>query len=113
LLCEAVHGAATRSRVGIRLEESSIPVREMVRGACEVLGLDPVYVANEGKLVPIVSVEDADAILSPMRRHPLGANTNLIGEISDQHAGYGVDEDHHRGTRILHVPVNEQLPRIC
>ncbi len=72
---------AQQSQVGIELEERSIPVREQVRGACEMLGLDPLYVANEGKLIAVVAAEAAQSLLQTMRKHPLGAETQIIGTV--------------------------------
>ena len=72
---------AERSRVGIELEESSLPIHEEVRGACELLGLDPLYVANEGKLIAIVAPEAVSAVLAAMRCHPLGAEARIIGTV--------------------------------
>ncbi|MHB8391621.1 MAG: hydrogenase expression/formation protein HypE, partial [Acidobacteriaceae bacterium] len=104
---------ASQSRVGMFLRESSIPVRESVRGACEILGLDPLYVANEGKLVAIVAPEAADSVLQQMRNHPLGENAMMIGEVISEHPGMVRMETGVGGTRILDVMFGEQLPRIC
>ena len=104
---------AGRSQVGMLLQESDIPVRETVRGACEVLGLDPLYVANEGKLVAIVAADTADEIVQHMRRHPLGAEAVVIGEVVADHAGMVLMKTEIGGTRILDVMFGEQLPRIC
>lgn len=104
---------ASRSKVGMFLREPSIPVRESVRGACEILGLDPLYVANEGKLVAIVAPEAADSVLQQMRNHPLGQNAMIIGEVISEHPGMVRMETGVGGTRILDVMFGEQLPRIC
>ena len=104
---------AGRSQVGMLLQESDIPVRETVRGACEVLGLDPLYVANEGKLVAIVAADTADEIVQHMRRHPLGGEAVVIGEVVTDHAGMVLMKTEIGGTRILDVMFGEQLPRIC
>ncbi len=104
---------ASQSRVGMFLRESSIPVRESVRGACEILGLDPLYVANEGKLVAIIAPEAADSVLQQMRNHPLGENAMMIGEVISEHPGMVRMETGVGGTRILDVMFGEQLPRIC
>jgi len=104
---------ASHSRVGMKLEESAIPVRESVRGACEVLGLDPLYVANEGKLVAVVAPQAADAILKKMRAHPLGQQAAIIGEVVSTHPGMVLMKTGIGGTRILDVMFGEQLPRIC
>ncbi len=104
---------AGRSRVGMVLREREIPVRDAVRGACEMLGLDPLYVANEGKLVAIVAPEIADRVLAAMRRHPLGAESRTIGEVVEAHAGMVLMKTSVGGTRVVDVLFGEQLPRIC
>jgi hydrogenase expression/formation protein HypE len=104
---------AGRSRVGMMLRESVIPVRDAVRGACEMLGLDPLYVANEGKLVAVVAPEIADRVLAAMKNHPLGAESCVIGEVVEQHAGMVLMKTGVGGTRVVDVLFGEQLPRIC
>jgi hydrogenase expression/formation protein HypE len=104
---------AQQSRVGIELEESTIPVREQVRGACELLGLDPLYVANEGKLIAIVASEAAEAVLQSMRRHPLGSAAQIIGTIKDTHPGLVTMRTPLGTTRVVDMLAGDQLPRIC
>ncbi len=104
---------AEQSHVGIELEERAIPVREEVRGACELLGLDPLYVANEGKLVAIVAPEAADALLQAMRRHPLGKATQIIGTVKRENAGLVTMRTGLGTTRIVDMLAGDQLPRIC
>jgi len=104
---------AARSRVGMKLREESVPIRETVRGACEILGLDPFYVANEGKLVAIVAGEAAENVLDQMRKHPLGAAAVVIGEVVAEHSGMVLMKTEIGGTRVLDVMFGEQLPRIC
>jgi hydrogenase expression/formation protein HypE len=104
---------AARSHTGMVLRESDIPVRETVRGACEMLGLDPLYVANEGKLVAIVAPGIADRVLAAMRRHPLGADSHVIGEVVEAHPGMVLMKTSVGGTRVVDVLFGEQLPRIC
>jgi hydrogenase expression/formation protein HypE len=104
---------AAQSKVGIAIRESLVPVRESVRGACEILGLDPLYVANEGKLVAIVSAEAADTILRRMREHPLGQDAAIVGDVVAEGRGMVRMETGVGGTRILDVMFGEQLPRIC
>ncbi len=101
------------SGVGMVLRETSLPVRDSVKGACEVLGLDPLYVANEGKLVAVVAAGAADAVLRQMRQHPLGRNAVLLGEVVDEHRGMVLMTTEVGGTRVLDVMFGEQLPRIC
>jgi hydrogenase expression/formation protein HypE len=104
---------AKRAGVGMSLREQSIPVRESVQGACEVLGLDPLYVANEGKLVAVVVPEMAQAVLRQMRQHPLGRDAAIIGEVVAEHPGMVLMKTQIGGTRVLDVMFGEQLPRIC
>ncbi|MFZ1945790.1 MAG: hydrogenase expression/formation protein HypE [Acidobacteriaceae bacterium] len=104
---------ASQSKVGMFLHEDQIPVRESVQGACEILGLDPLYVANEGKLVAIVTAEAADVVLKSMKDHPLGQDAKMIGEVVSEHPGMVRMETRVGGTRILDVMFGEQLPRIC
>jgi hydrogenase expression/formation protein HypE len=109
----ALNEIAAQSGVGIELIESEIPVREEVRGACEMLGLDPLYVANEGKLIAIVDAKVADEMLDAMRRHPLGANARLIGTVSDLHRGLVTMRTALGTSRIVDMLTGDQLPRIC
>jgi hydrogenase expression/formation protein HypE len=104
---------ASQSQVGLFVRETLVPVRESVRGACEILGLDPLYVANEGKLVAIVSSAAADVILQRMLEHPLGLDAAIIGEVETAHPGMVRMATEVGGTRILDVMFGEQLPRIC
>ena len=104
---------AEQSRVTIGIEEKKIPVRDEVRGACELLGLDPLYVANEGKLVAIVAAEDADAVLGAMRGHPLGADAVAIGTVGEGSAGLVTMRTAFGSSRIVDLLPGDQLPRIC
>jgi hydrogenase expression/formation protein HypE len=104
---------AKRANVGMIIEERAIPVRESVKGACEVLGLDPLYVANEGKLLAVVGPEMADAVLERMQQHHLGHDAAIIGEIVQTHPGMVLMKTEIGGTRVLDVMFGEQLPRIC
>jgi len=104
---------ARGSQVGMEIEEVKIPVRESVRGACEILGLDPLYVANEGKLVAIVAARAAAAVLEKMRQHRLGRDAQLIGEVVGNHPGRVLMKTTVGGTRVVDVLTGEQLPRIC
>ena len=109
----ALHEIAAASGVGMRLLETAIPVRADVRGACEILGLDPLYVANEGKLIAVVPRHRADLLLEVMRAHPLGANAALVGEVVDEHRGMVVLRSRIGGERVVTMLAGEQLPRIC
>jgi hydrogenase expression/formation protein HypE len=109
----ALHEIAAASGVGMTLTEIAIPVRAEVRGACEILGLDPLYVANEGKLIAIVPHDDADRLLDVVRAHPLGTNAALVGEVVAQHCGMVVMRSRIGGERVVTMLAGEQLPRIC
>jgi len=104
---------AQQSQVGIELEERSIPVREQVRGACEMLGLDPLYVANEGKLIAIVAPEAAEAVVQTMRGHPLGSEARIIGTVKTANPGLVTMRTAFGTTRIVDMLAGDQLPRIC
>jgi hydrogenase expression/formation protein HypE len=109
----ALNEIARAANTGVRLEETAIPIREPVRGACELLGLDPLYVANEGKLIAIVAATRADAALAALRAHPLGRDAAIIGEVVAEHSGEVVMRSRVGGTRIVDMLSGEQLPRIC
>lgn len=104
---------AQSANVGVVLQEAAIPIDEEVKGACEILGLDPLYVANEGKLIAIVPAEEAVAALAALRANPLGKEAALIGEITAEHPGYVVMKTRVGGTRVVDMLSGEQLPRIC
>ena len=109
----ALNEIAAQSHVGILLDEPSIPIREEVRGACEMLGLDPLYVANEGKLLAIVDAGDQEALLAAMRRHPLGRKAQRIGTITESNPGWVRMRTVLGTTRIVDMLAGDQLPRIC
>lgn len=104
---------ARSSQVGIMLDETKIPVNPAVRSACELLGMDPIFVANEGKLLAIVPADGAEAVLTAMRRHPLGEQAAIIGQVVEQHPGMLVARTGIGGTRVISMQIGEQLPRIC
>jgi hydrogenase expression/formation protein HypE len=104
---------AQQSQVGIELQESTIPVREEVRGACELLGLDPLYVANEGKLIAIVAPDAADTVLQAMKGHALGTNAAVIGTVKESGAGLVTMRTSLGTSRVVDMLVGDQLPRIC
>lgn len=112
-LAASLNEIAMASQCGIVLNEQAIPVQDVVRAACEILGLDPLLVANEGKLVAIVPKEDADRVLAAMRAHPLGRQAARIGSIVAEHASLVVAKTPLGATRVVTVPLGEQLPRIC
>ncbi|MGW4324721.1 hydrogenase expression/formation protein HypE [Nocardia sp. NPDC004573] len=104
---------ARAAQVGISLDERQLPVPDGVRDACGLLGLDPMYVANEGKLLAFVPPENADCVLAAMREHPLGAQAAVIGRCVAEHPGMVVARTALGGTRVVDLPAGEQLPRIC
>ena len=104
---------AQTAQVGMLLDEARIPISEEVKGACEILGLDPLYVANEGKLLAIVSPSDADRVLGAMKSHSLGKNAAIIGEVTDENSGFVLMKTRVGGTRVVDMLSGEQLPRIC
>jgi hydrogenase expression/formation protein HypE len=112
-LSSALNELADASGVGVRVRESSLPLKPEVKAACEMLGLDPLYVANEGKLIAVVPPDDTERVLSAMRGHRLGQNAAIIGEIVDDHAGMVVLQSLVGGERVVTMLSGEQLPRIC
>ncbi len=104
---------AIDSKVAITLNESSIPIRHEVRGMCEILGLDPLYLANEGKLIAVLPENKATEVLRVMRQHPAGRHSEIIGNVSEQPCERVILETGFGGNRILDMLVGEQLPRIC
>jgi hydrogenase expression/formation protein HypE len=109
----AVNELAEASRVGVELTESALPVRPEVKSACEMLGLDPLYVANEGKLIAVAPPGDADRLLAVMRRHPLGQGAAIIGTVVEDHRGMVTMHTLLGGERVVTMLAGEQLPRIC
>ncbi len=109
----ALNEIAAQARVGMLLDEETIPVRDEVRGACEMLGLDPLYVANEGKLVAIVDPSDADRLVAVMRANPLGREARRIGTVTQSDPGWVTMRTVLGTTRIVDMLAGDQLPRIC
>lgn len=112
-LASTLNEIAKASNVGIAYDERRLPVPPAVAAACDMLGMDPVYVANEGKLVAIVPAAAAEAVLAAMRQHPLGAQAAIIGQVTDQHPGVVVARTGIGGSRVVDMQIGEQLPRIC
>lgn len=104
---------ASASNVGMYVKESHLPIRESVRGACEILGLDPLYLANEGKIVAVVPSEKAHELIEAMRQHPMGQGSAIIGTVKESPAGTVMLSTTLGGTRIVDALVGDQLPRIC
>ncbi|MGB8473895.1 MAG: hydrogenase expression/formation protein HypE [Candidatus Acidiferrum sp.] len=112
-LSSSLNEIAARSHVGIELEENAIPICEAVQGACEMLGLDPLYVANEGKLIAVVEPTAAERILGAMRRNPLGRDAQIVGTITDAHPSMVTMRTRLGTSRIVDLLSGDQLPRIC
>lgn len=110
-LTNALHEMAAKSGVGMHIMEERIPIREGTMAACEMLGIDPYTVGNEGKVVLGVAPDRADDVLQALRRHPLGTDAAIIGEVTDGH--HIVLETAVGGTRLLEAPVGDPIPRIC
>ena len=112
-LSAALNELAAASGVGVELDEAAIPLRSEVRGACEMLGLDPLYVANEGKLIAVVPAEDAGRVLEAMHAQPLGEKAAIIGKVVAEHPGMVILRSVVGGERVVTILAGEQLPRIC
>ncbi|MGP4056576.1 hydrogenase expression/formation protein HypE [Mycobacterium sp. 4D054] len=112
-LAATLNEIARAAGAGVSIDERALPVPAAVRDACSMLGLDPLYVANEGKLVAFVAAADADRVLAAMRAHPLGARAAVIGTCVAEHPGMVVARTALGGTRVVDLPIGEQLPRIC
>jgi hydrogenase expression/formation protein HypE len=112
-LASSLNEIARAAGVGVLLEDQRLPVRSQVSAACELLGMDPVYVANEGKLIAIVPPEHAEAVLDTMRQHPYGQDAARIGQVVADHPGMVVSKTGIGGTRVVSMQIGEQLPRIC
>jgi hydrogenase expression/formation protein HypE len=112
-VASALNEIAEKARAGIRIRETAIPIAPDVQGACEILGLDPLYVANEGKMLAFVPPEDATKALDAMRKHPLGRDSAIIGHVVADHPGVVVMQTKIGGNRVVDMLSGEQLPRIC
>ena len=112
-VASATNEIAQAGGAGIRLHESTLPMQDQVRAACEILGFDPLYVANEGKLLAVVAADIADQVLAAMRSHPHGSNAAVIGEVVDDHPGRVFLTSRIGGNRVVDMISGEQLPRIC
>ncbi len=104
---------AQSSNCGITILENALPIRKEVRGMCEILGLDPLYLANEGKVLAVVPANKAEELLTKMQQHHCGIHSQVIGEVTEQPAKRVVLKTHFGGSRIVDMLVGEQLPRIC
>jgi len=112
-LASTLNELANQSGVGIRIEEDEIPVQDAVRAACELMGYDPLYVANEGKLVVVVPESDAKQVLAKMRHDQYGVQSAIIGVVVSEHPGRVVMSTRLGASRIVDMLVGELLPRIC
>ena len=109
----ALNEIAEQSKTGIKIYEDKIPLRKEVAAACELLGFDPLYLANEGKLLAFVSAEDTPAVLAAIKANPYGIDAAVIGEVVEDHIGKVIIETRIGGLRIVDMLAGEQLPRIC
>ena len=109
----ALNEIAEQSNIGVRIHENRIPMKKEVAAACELLGFDPLYLANEGKLLAFVSAEDADAVLAAIKTNPYGKDAAVIGEVVEDHIGKVILNTRIGGMRIVDMLAGEQLPRIC
>ena len=112
-LATTLNDFAEQSRVGILIEEGKVPINKAVLAACELLGFDPLYIANEGKLAAVVAAEDAETILAEIKRNKYGNEATIIGEVIVEHSGQVVMKTTLGASRIVDMPVGELLPRIC
>ena len=112
-VASSLNEIAQAAQVGIELDERKVPVPDGVRAACELLGLDPLYVANEGKLLAVVPAEHAESLLATMRQHPRGHHAAIIGRVVVDHPGMLVARTGLGGRRVVDMQIGEQLPRIC
>lgn len=112
-IASSLNEIARASQAGIRLYDEKVPVPSIVRGACEMLGLDPFYVANEGKLLAVLPREHADEMLAKMRLNEFGRQAEIVGEVVDEHHGMVVAKTVYGSTRVVDMQLGEQLPRIC
>jgi hydrogenase expression/formation protein HypE len=112
-MASSLNEIAAASHVGIVLEETTIPVRPEVRAACELLGMDPAFVANEGKVVIFVASDRASMVLDAVRQHPLGNDAAIVGRVTDQHPGIVIARTGIGASRVIAMQIGEQLPRIC
>jgi hydrogenase expression/formation protein HypE len=112
-LAAAANEIARASSVSLVIEEQIVPVQPAVQSACEILGFDPLYVANEGKLLAIVPPYAAESVLEAMRRHPLGLEATCIGQVTADHPGVVIGQTAIGSQRVIDLPAGELLPRIC
>jgi hydrogenase expression/formation protein HypE len=112
-VASALNEIAGAASLGVRIDQAKIPVDDAVKAACEILGFDPLYVANEGKVLAFVAPADAEKVLAAMKRHPLGARSAIIGEVVAEHPGTVVMDTAIGGSRVVDMMSGEQLPRIC
>jgi hydrogenase expression/formation protein HypE len=112
-VASALNEIAVSAGVGISISEDKVPINEDVKGACEILGLDPLYVANEGKLIALVPADVVECVMTTMQAHPLGKDAVVIGEIVADHPGTVIMKSSIGGHRVVDMLSGEQLPRIC
>ena len=112
-VASALNEIAESASLGMIIDEKLIPVHDEVKGACEILGFDPLYVANEGKLIACVDAKDAEKVFTAMKNHPVGKDAVIVGEVVSDHPGVVMMRSRIGGTRVVDMLSGEQLPRIC
>jgi hydrogenase expression/formation protein HypE len=112
-LAATLNESARQSKVGIVIDDAAVPVKADVRSACELLGLDPLHVANEGKLVAIVAANVAELVVECLRRDPVGRDAAIIGSVREERPGMVATRTAIGGTRVVPMPLGDLLPRIC
>jgi hydrogenase expression/formation protein HypE len=112
-LATTLNELARAAELSVVIDEAALPIRPVVTGACELLGIDPLYVANEGKLVAVVAATDSAAALAALRSHPLGRHAAIVGEVRAEPPGMVVLETAFGGTRVVDMLAGDPLPRIC
>jgi len=112
-VASSLNELAASTRLGLSIDEMSLPIQPATQAACELLGLDPLFVANEGKLIAVVASRDADRLMTVIRAHPLGKDAAIIGQVTEEHPGIVVARTAIGGRRVVSRMIGEQLPRIC
>ncbi len=112
-VASSLNELAAASHVGLVVQETLLPINESTQSACELLGMDPMFVANEGKLLAFVAADDAERLVETMRQHPHGEDATVIGHATEKHPGIVVARTAIGGNRVIAMQIGEQLPRIC
>lgn len=112
-VASSLNELAAAAGVGMVVQETALPINPTTQSACELLGMDPIFVANEGKLLAFIAADDADILVKTMRRHPEGADAAVIGHVTEEHTGVVVAQTAIGGKRVITMQIGQQLPRIC